>query len=191
MSASAHLPPYYLDKIGLANNLMHFAKQRLDNKRYLDAYEFYSQALGYFDSEDVERYPAVSNVVNQIQPHLLRIGNMSIKEARLVLSELRSCDSDPFCTCRHGSAQDHFCDFCSERVTVVQVYNWNVEREKEKLERERKLAVLVKLKSAEAPVLQAKVEKMRKELELLEEALKCTREEAMDAQEQLELSRGW
>ena len=189
----SRLPPYFVCHIERAQIMLNAAKERHAEKKHLQAYEYCSEALGNFDDDDVKNYPEVSDMVDKIRLEMDAIGQLRIFDIPFGFEEVAPCQSDPFCRCHGGPGSDHFCGICySEHpITVKRVYVWKVQQEKEKLERERKLAVLVNLKSAEAPILQAKVEKMRKELELLEEALKCSSEEAMDAQEQLEASRGW
>ena len=163
------------------------AVENCEKKNYFSAYKAYSKALGCFTDDDVEQEPAVQGLLTEVKHQMEQIGKLGILEVRLRFNEINPRAFDPFCACTYGKGHEHWCDFCTPGKTILDLFNW----EKAKLEREVSLANLVKRKRKNALELLEKTEQMRKELELLDEEVKCTLREARYAHEELEESRGW
>ena len=186
MSASARTHMSFLEKMNDAE-ILRDGFDHCEKKNYLSAYKAYSKALGCFTDDNVEREPAVQELLTEVKHQMEQIGKLGILEVRLSFNEIYPRAFDPFCACTYGKAHDHWCDFCTRGKTVLDLFNW----EKAKLEREVSLANLVKLKRKKAGELLEKSKQKRKELELLDEEVTCTLREARYAREELEESRGW
>lgn len=187
MSASARTHMSLLEKMNDANILRDSAVENYEKKNYFSAYRDYSQALGCFTDDDVEQEPTVQELLTEVKHQMEQIGKLGILEVRLSFNEIYPRAFDPFCACTYGTGHEHWCDFCTPGMTILDLFNW----EKAKFEREVSLDNLVKRKRKKAGELLEKAEQMRTELELLDEEVKYTLREARYDREELEESRGW
>jgi hypothetical protein len=167
------------------------AVENFEKGRYLSAYKEYSKALKCLTEDDVDREPIVNvlrtDIKNNIKKKMDDIGKLHIFDVRLNFIEIDPHAFDPFCMCSNGRAHDHWCDFCTRGKTVLDLYRW----EQTKLEREVSLANLVKLKRERALALLERSNKLRKQMELLDEELRSTMSDVWHAKQELEESRGW
>jgi len=187
MSASARTDVSLMEKM---NDAMIFFDHAVDNcqdRNYYSAYKEYSKALECFTGDDVDQDPSVNELQTDIKNQMEQIGKLRIFDVRLNFKKNVPQAFDPFCLCSNGRAHDHWCDLCTSGKTVLDLYKW----EKAKLEREVSLADLVKVKRRKLAGLLDRVTEMQKQMEVLDEEVKCTMREARYAREELEESRGW
>lgn len=206
MSVSVHLPQSVVTNINRADTLRDFAVKRCDENKYLQAYEYYSQALSYFNTDEEKTYTRVSQIVSEIKQKMEPIGNLCVLHIPLPFADLVHFDMDPFCDCK-SPPKGHFCAECCDRcpVTIARVYKVLERSKKERTAELDQIAILGKIKRAEVPILDEKLKRAREEtlvleeklkrarenVEYLEETRKCTREEASDAEERVQRYRGW
>jgi hypothetical protein len=187
MSVSARTDMSLMEKKNKITILLISAFESCEKGRYLSAYKEYSKALKCVTDTDMDNDPKVIGLRTDIENQMNRVGNLDIFDARLRFIEIDPHAFDPFCMCSNGRAHDHWCDFCIRGKTVLDLYRW----EQAKLEREVSLANLVKLKREQAQVLLERANKLREQVQLLDEELISTLREARHAKQDLVESRGW
>jgi len=187
MSVSARTEMSLMEKKNEITILLDSAFESCEKGRYLSAYKEYSKALKCVTDTDMDNDPKVIGLRTDIENQMNQVGNLDIFDASLKFEEIDPLAFDPFCECSNGRAHYHWCDFCTRGKTVLDLYRW----EQAKLEREVSLANLVKLKRKKAQVLLERANKLRKQMELLDEKLISTLREARYAKQELDESRGW
>lgn len=213
MSVSDNLPMAVGISIGYAEGWLSAAKDCVNNKKYLKAYEYYCDVLSRFNQDEEQKYLRVAQIVAEAKAKMEPIGKIRVLDIPLDFKNLAPFEMDPFCVCSPSPAKGRFCEYCYSKrpVTVAHVHYKLQKNSKERLAEFEKSAVLAATKRKEALVLEKKLKPARekvkdlkktlkwlkkslkraqKKKEYLKESLQCTREEATDAEDRVKRYRG-